>query len=96
MQLSQIYLPQHNGEYYHIKTENIYSHKSGILRDVIAPQNTKNIIEYLLYAPIGFNCTFPPGPNDDLGWIVVGSRTSQQEASEKLDNVLREMIIDIQ
>gem|GEM_PF-1680773 len=43
-------------------------------------------------------CDFPPRGCilDEIGWIVAGSRTSPEEASNVLENALREVIIDIQ
>ncbi len=43
-------------------------------------------------------CDFPPRGCvlDEIGWIVVGSRTSQDEASLMLERALSEVVVDIQ
>ena len=43
-------------------------------------------------------CDFPPRGCilDEIGWIVAGSRTSQEEAAKVLDKALKETVVDIQ
>jgi len=48
----------------------------------------QNIIEYLFYNPDNLICTFPPGPNDDIAWIVAASRTSPAEVVDTLNKAL--------
>ncbi len=64
------------GEYTFMEVDKFFSHASGTLTSIVPPKVKENIVEYLFYAQIGMDCTFPPGPNDDLGWIVGGSKTT--------------------
>jgi hypothetical protein len=43
-------------------------------------------------------CDFPPRGCvlDEIGWIVAGSRTSQDEADKALEKALQEVVVDIQ
>ncbi len=88
MPLSQTFKPyQHKGKYKYMMNRNIYSHMSGILTGVTPPNATKNLIEYVFHAPDDMNCNFPPGPNDEFGWIVAGSRKSAEDLQNALDSL---------
>ena len=78
-----------------MKSADIYSHSSGILSTVKPPEIDQHIIEYLFYAPLEMNCTFPPGPEDDIGWIVVGSDESAQAVNAALERAVAETQIVI-
>lgn len=95
MKLSQDSAPQGTDKCRYMMNKNIYADKSGILTDVKPPQITDDIIEYLFYAPLGLDCSFPPGPKDDIGWIVAGSSKSPTDVIAMLDTGLEETGVDI-
>jgi len=98
MELSQKDIPSKSGLYPFMKTADLFTTRRGILKNLQWPTDTSHILEYLFFAEVGMECDFPPRGCilDEIGWIVAGSRTSPEEASNVLENALREVIIDIQ
>jgi hypothetical protein len=96
MPLSQAHIPLGSGIYPYMQNGNFYSHKAGILTSITPPQIHPNIIEYLFYNPPEMACSYPPGPNDDIGWVVAVSRDSVSEMKQALEKAMMEVVIDIQ
>jgi hypothetical protein len=84
--------------YPYMKTADLFTTRAGILKNLAWPKDTSHILEYLFFAEVGMECDFPPRwcILDEIGWIVAGSRTSQEEVSLMLEKALEEVVIDIQ
>lgn len=94
--LSQSHIPLGSGLYSYMQNGNFYAHKTGTLNSILPPQINPNIIEYVFYNPPEMPCSFPPGPNDDIGWVVAASSRSVSEMKQALEKAMKETVIDIQ
>jgi hypothetical protein len=96
--LSQQHILPKSGPYPYMKTADLFTTRKGFLKNLQWPKNTDNVLEYLFFAEVGMECDFPPRwcVLDEIGWIVAGSRTSQEEASLMLERALEEVLVDIQ
>lgn len=96
MPLSQSRIPLGSGLYPYMKNGNFYAHKTGTLTHIIPPHVHPNILEYVFYNPPEMACSYPPGPNDDIGWVIAASRDSVPEMQQALEKAMKETVIDIQ
>ncbi len=94
--LSQVHIPLCSGMYTYMQNGNFYSHKAGTLTHITPPEINPHIIEYLFYNPPEMVCSFPPGPNDDIGWVVSASRDSISEMKQALGKAMKQTLIAIE
>ena len=94
--VTQSHIPLGSGMYRYMQNGNYYAHKTGVLTSITPPKINPNIVEYVFYNPPQMSCAYPPGPNDDIGWVVAVSSDSVVDMKKALEKALRETIIDIQ
>lgn len=97
MSLSQKHIPVKSGPYPFMRTADLYTNKTGILKNLKWPLSRPGVLEYVFFAEVGMDCQYPPRGCifDEIGWIVTGSSVSQEEANNLLEQARTEMIIDI-
>lgn len=96
MPLSQSRIPLGSGLYPYMQNGNFYAHKTGTLTHITPPRVSPNIMEYVFYNPPEMACSYPPGPNDDIGWVVAVSSHSIAEMKQALEKTMRETVIEIE
>jgi hypothetical protein len=94
--LSQSRIPLGSGLYPYMQNGNFYAHKTGTLTHITPPRVSPNILEYVFYNPPEMSCCFPPGPNDDIGWVVAVSSHSLTEMKQALEKAMKETTIEIE
>lgn len=96
MPLSQAHISLCSGMYPYMQNGNFYSHKAGVLTHIAPPEINPNIVEYLFYNAPEMVCSFPPGPNDDIGWVVAVSSDSVVDMKKALEKAMKETVIEIE
>lgn len=94
--LSQSHIPLGSGPYRYMQNGNFYAHKIGILTHISTPHVNPNILEYVFYNPPEMACSYPPGPNDDIGWVIAASPDSVSEVKQALERAMKETVIKIE